>query len=160
MPRPHASAGAKPANPGQTAIGWLDADQHGASVLTTARMLLAIEQAARQILPPGLAQVCRVARMERQQITLAVPSAAYAARLRQLAPRVAAQLASSGWNLNEIHVKVQAGLLQSQTKTASPRQAIPLDHDALDAFEELQRKLRPGSLADAVSRLLRRHRAG
>lgn len=145
-----------PAN--QTAINWLGSDQHSANVLTTARMLISIEHAAKKVLPPALAQVCRVARIERQQITLAVPSAAYASRLRQLAPRIIQLLAGSGWNLNEISVKVQAGLLQNQTKTAPLREAVPLDKNALEAFEKLGEGLNPGPLADAVKRLLTRHR--
>lgn len=156
-----------PRNPGQpfdkrgsashTAVDWLDSDQHGANVLSTARMLLSIEQATKQVLPPALAQVCKVARIDRQQITLAVPSAAYAARLRQLAPRIVQLLAGSGWNLNEISVKVQAGLLQSQTKTTQTKIAVPLDNDALSAFAKLRDTLKPGPLADAVNRLLVHH---
>ncbi len=148
----------KPAPADRTAIGWLGSDQHGASVLTTARMLIAIEHAAKKVLPPALAQVCRVARIDRQQITLAVPSAAYAARLRQLAPRIIQLLTGAGWNLNELDVKVQAGLLQSQTKTAQAREVVPLDDNALKAFEKLEEALAPGPLADAVARLLTNHR--
>ena len=143
-----------------TLTDWLSSDQQGANVLTTARMLLSIEQAAKKVLPPALAQVCRVARIDRQQITLAVPSAAYAARLRQLAPRIIQLLAESGWNLNEISVKVQAGLLQNQIKTTRPKETVPLDSGALHAFEELRNNLAPGPLADAISRLLVRHREG
>lgn len=139
---------------------WLSGDQQGASVLATARLLLSVEHAAKQVLPPALAQVCKVARIDRQQITLAVPSAAYAARLRQLAPRILQLLAGNGWNLNEINVKVQAGLAQSQTKTPRAKEALPLDGGALNAFEELRNNLKPGPLADAVSRLLVRHRKG
>lgn len=119
--------------------------------------MLAAEQATKDALPPALARVCKVARIERQQITLAVPSAAYAARLRQLAPSIVQTLAGGGWNLTEIKVKVQAGLLQSQTKK-SGKEVVPLDSAALDAFDELRGNLRPGPLADAVKRLLDRHR--
>lgn len=157
-----ARAQPRSANDGQpadlTAINWLGADQRGADVLTTARMLLSIQEVTRKGLPPALAQVCRVARLDRQQITLAVPSAAYASRLRQLAPRLIQLLAGNGWNLNEIIVKVQAGLLQDRTKMAAPRTVVPLDGNALKAFSELQDNLRPGPLADAVTRLLRHHR--
>ena len=140
-----------------TAIDWLGSDRHGANVLTAARTLLALEGVLQRILPPGLAQTCRVARLENGQLTLAVPSAAYAARLRQLAPRTVDQLASSGWNLTEIQVRVQAGLLQSRTNTSRPKQSIPLDQQGLDAFRSLHEKLRPGPLADAVARLVARH---
>lgn len=144
--------------PATLAVSWLGADQHGSEVLATARQLIAVEQAAKHALPPALASVCRVARIDRQQITLAVPSAAYASKLRQLAPRILLLLNGSGWNLNEISVKVQAALLQSQTKTASRHQVEPLDETALHAFDELRQGLPPGPLAEAVKRLLARHR--
>ena len=139
------------------ALKWLGEDRHGSQILTAARELIALEQTAKQALPPALAAVCKVARMERQQIVLAVPSAAYAAKLRQLAPRILQQLNTRGWNLNQIDVKVQAGLTKAQTKTA-PRETIPLDAAALQAFETLYSELRPGLLADAVQRLLKHHR--
>ncbi|WP_397475922.1 DciA family protein [Pusillimonas sp.] len=140
-----------------TAIEWLGSDRHGADVLTTARTLLTLEQAVQAILPQGLGEACRVARLENQRMTLAVPSAAYAARLRQLAPRTVAQLAHGGWNLTEIQVKVQASLLQNRMKKPLPKQTIPLDTQAVDAFRGLHENLRPGPLADAVARLVARH---
>jgi len=149
----HATSG-----PADTAIDWLSSDRHGANVLTTARTLLALEAAIQKMLPSGLAQGCRVARMEDQRVTLAVPSAAYAARLRQLAPRTVAQLAGSGWNLTEIQVKVQAGLLQERIKVSQPKQSIPLDSNAVDAFRDLHDNLRPGPLADAIAKLVARHK--
>ena len=140
-----------------TAIDWLGTDRHGANVLTAARTLLALESAIQKTLPPGLAQACRVARMENRHVTLAVPSPAYAARLRQLAPRTVASLANSGWNLTEIQVKVQASLMQSGTKLPQTKQSIPLDTRALDAFRDLHENLQPGPLADAVARLMKHH---
>lgn len=148
----------KSATSSLTAISWLGSDQRGAQVLTTARELLLVEHQTRKLLPPALAQACRVARIQGPQITLAVPSAAYAAKLRQLAPRIAQSLSASGWNLTEISVKVQASLLQIGANTAHTREVTPLDDQALDAFEELKHNLKPGSLADAVQRLLTRHR--
>lgn len=157
MSRPGTRRSHDDAQPATLALGWLGGDRQGAQVLETARRLLAAEQAAKDALPPALALVCKVARIEKQQITLAVPSAAYAARLRQLAPSIVQTLAGGGWNLTEIKVKVQAGLLQSQTKK-SGKEVVPLDSAALDAFDELRGKLRPGPLTDAVKRLLDHHR--
>ncbi|MFC4202526.1 DciA family protein [Candidimonas humi] len=121
-------------------------------------MLLAIEQAAGEILPPALRQVCRVARMDRQQLTLAVPGAAHAAKLRQLAPRIAQRLSEGGWNLNQVQVKVQAGLSYIGTNPPRAKNVEPLGEKALDAFETLHASLRPGPLADAVGRLLAHHK--
>jgi hypothetical protein len=141
-------------------VSWLGTDQRGAAVLTTARRLLAVERAIAKVLPPAMAQVCRVANVDGQQITLAVPSAAYASKLRQLAPRIEKILTENGWNLTEIRFKVQARLLQIRTKTAPVREVAPLDRKALLAFAELRRALDNGPLAEAVTRLLKHHHAG
>jgi len=154
---PENPAISQPATAGLTAISWLGSDQHGADVLTTARLLISMEQAAGKALPGELARVFRVARIDRQQITLAVPSAAHAAKLRQLTPRIIRLLVQNGWNLNEIIVKVQADLLQAGTKTTAARTAAPLGDEALQAFRDLHGSLAPGPLADAVARLLARH---
>ncbi|TEA80223.1 DciA family protein [Allopusillimonas ginsengisoli] len=160
MARTHRSSTTRPhdkAQPATLAVNWLGNDQHGASVLAAARNMLAVQEAARQALPAALADACQVARIERQRITLAVPSAAYASKLRQLAPRIVHLLASRGWDVQEVSVKVQAGLLRAPTKTVE-RTVTPLDSGALQAFDELRSGLRPGPLADAITRLLKHHR--
>ncbi|TKR57025.1 DUF721 domain-containing protein [Allopusillimonas ginsengisoli] len=158
MPRSSSATTGQKAAPASLAVSWLGSDQHGASVLTAARNLLAAEEATKAVLPPALAAVCRVARIDRQQLTLAVPSAAYASKLRQLAPRIIHLLNQKGWNLESAQVRVQAAL-QQNTTTALAREAVPLDENALQAFDTLRSQLRPGPLADAVSRLLAHHRS-
>lgn len=158
MYRAPGSGGSRRKAIADTAIEWLGADRHSADVLTTARALLALQAAIQAMLPAGIAKTCRVARLEDHRVMVAVPSPAYAARLRQLAPRIVAQLSDSGWNLTEIQVKVQAGLSQIETKASQPKQTIPLDKGALEAFRQLHGNLRPGPLADAVANLVTRHR--
>ncbi len=138
------------------ALDWISADTHGASVLATAQNLLDAEHIARQALPPGMASVCRVARIENQRMTLAVPSAAYASKLRQLAPRILTRLNDAGWNLNEITVRVQGALVQGPT-LPPVRMAEPLGAVALGAFSQLHDTLSPGPLSDAIEKLLARH---
>src|SRR5690554_3835796 len=115
------------------ALDWLGTDTHGAQVLATARDLLEAEHEVRHVLPPGIARVCRVARIDKQCVTLAVPSAAHASKLRQLGPRVLARLNDAGWNLNEITVRVQGALVQSAVPHAKWT-TEPLGPTALDAF--------------------------
>lgn len=142
---------------GTPLLEWIAGDQRGASILDTARRLLAIEALMAQVLPPRLARGCRATLMDRQRLTVSVPSPAHATRLRQSAPSVAAHLRAAGWAVEDIVVRIDAGLSDSATKQAL-RQAEGLDHHALASFEALQQTLRPGPLADAVERLLRRHR--
>lgn len=109
------------------------------------------------MLPPGIAGVCRVARIEKQHMTLAVPSAAYASKLRQMVPRIKARLNQAGWNINEITVRVQGALVQ-RPDPPFQKMAEPLGPVALDAFSKLGDAVEPGPLSDAIQRLLQRHR--
>lgn len=145
---------------GRTAIDWLGHDQHSANVLATAHKMLAMEQTVRQVLPPALGRVCRVAKLDRQQLTLVVPGAAHASRLRQFTPRVLANLATGGWNLNEIIVRIQADISQGVTIERPGKQVNTLGQPALQAFSILHEQLPAGPLANAVSRLLARHQGG
>jgi len=143
---------------GRNLVDWLGHGQSSAQVLAVARQLLALEQALRQVLPPALQPVCRAARLEGQRLTLVVPGAAQASRLRQLTPRMLDRLTAQGWQLAEILIKIQA---QSFQDTAPPRpgkQAAPLDRTALQAFDALHGQLPAGVLSEAVARLLQHHR--
>lgn len=140
-------------------MSWLGHDTRGAGVLATARVHLQIQQAVAAVLPPALGAVCVVAKLESQRLLLAVPGPAHAAKLRQMAPRIAQALSAQGWNLNEINVRIQAGMPRPGQRAARPpKEAVPLDTTALQAFQDLQDKLRPGPLADAVARLLAHHK--
>ncbi|MDQ8033605.1 DciA family protein [Bordetella genomosp. 1] len=133
----------------------------GAGVLATARAHLQIQHAIAAVLPPALAAVCVVAKVESQRMMLAVPGPVHAAKLRQLAPRIAQTLSSQGWNLTEISVRIQAGMPRpGQKAPRPPKESQPLGDTALKAFSELHGDLRPGPLADAVARLLRHHGKG
>lgn len=142
--------------PAELALNWLDNDHHGTRVLDTARLYLSIEHAIAEVLTGALGQQCKVAHIERQRLTLAVPSAAHAAKLRQLAPTLVRELNQKGWDLNEIGVRVQAGLLQNVSNKA-PREIKPINADGIAAFEALQAQLPAGALADAVAKLIKNH---
>jgi hypothetical protein len=141
-----------------TALAWLGNDTRAAGVLATARLHIQVQQIVAGVLPPAVGAVCRVAKLESQRLQLAVPSAAHAARLRQMAPRIAQALAAAGWNIGEIAVKVHAGMPSGSKPPRPPKEAMPLGDTALAAFDALHDTLRPGPLADAVARLLKHHR--
>jgi hypothetical protein len=91
-------------------------------------------------------------------LLIVVPSSPHAAKLRQLAPTIVRTLADKGWNIASITVKVQANLPKPGAKSSRPtKEAVPLDHTALDAFKTLHDNLRPGPLAEAVAKLLAHH---
>ncbi len=137
-------------------IGWLGNDTQAASVLATAQLHLKIRAAVSAALPLPMRGAFDVVKIENNSLTLTVSSAAFAAKFRQLSPRVTAHVQSLGWNLTEIKLRVQGGIgLPPVVKP--PREARTLDEQDLKAFEALNQQLRPGPLADAVSKLLRHH---
>ena len=141
-----------------TALGWLGHDTQAAGVLATARIHLQVQRLIATALPPALASVCQVAKLEKTSLLIVVPSSAHAAKLRQLAPTIVRTLTDKGWNLASITVKVQANLPKSGAKSPRPpKEAVPLGHTALDAFKTLHDNLRPGPLAEAVAKLLAHH---
>ena len=144
--------------PAAQALQWLETDKTGASVLARAKNLIDAESVIRRALPPVLAFSCRVADIDRQRITVAVPGAAHATRLRQLTPTLLRALHSRGWNLTEMEIRVQAGLA-GYVRQPPPRETLPLDRKALGHFQDLQKNVSPGPLADAIERLLTHHGA-
>lgn len=149
------------ASPGRSrsaslAVNWLSASPESASVLATARQLMAIEQSLKRQLPAAFASACRAARLDQQCLTLSVPSAGFAAKLRQMAPRLLANLNASGWNITELAVKVQAGSPPGVTQKRT-RNVEPLGPASLAAFRKLLETTPPGPLADSINRLLKHH---
>ena len=103
-----------------------------------------------------MGQACRVALIENARLVLSVPSAAHAAKLRQLAPTITRKMNEQGWHLADITVKIQASSLQKATQR--PQKTVnPLGTAGVEAFAQLQPTIHPGPLADAVARLLKRH---
>jgi hypothetical protein len=142
-----------------TALGWLGNDAQGAGVLETVRRHLQIEQVMATVLPSGMETVCRVIKLDGVRLQVAVPSAAHAAKLRQLGPRIGHALTGRGWNVTEIDVKVQAGIRDIGAKKPRPaKEAVPLGESALQAFQDLHDNVRPGTLADAIAKLLAHHK--
>ncbi|MFA7669897.1 MAG: DciA family protein, partial [Burkholderiaceae bacterium] len=111
-------------HPAALALKWLVQDETGASVLAMAHNLMQAEQAVRSVLPPALANNCHVASIDRQCVTLAVPAAAHATRLRQLTPTLLRALKASGWNLTQIEIRVQARLA-AYAPAPPPREVQP-----------------------------------
>jgi len=150
--RPNANSGSS------HLIGWLGNEPQAASVLATAQLHIKIRNAVSAALPLAMRGAFEVIKIESNILTLTVSSAAFAAKFRQLAPRVTTHIQSLGWNLTEIKLRVQGGMSLPPV-SKPPREARILDAQDLKSFEDLNQQLRPGPLADAVARLLKHHRS-
>jgi len=140
-------------------ISWLGTDTHAASVLATAHDLLAAQKIVAQCLPAGFSDACQVAQITRQQLTLSVPSAAFASKLRQLTPRILDTLHQHGWQVDKIRITVQKSRVP-MASSQTPKDTHPIDPSGLAAFRDLHQQLPAGPLADAVHQLLKRHHHG
>lgn len=141
----------------ELALDWLRHDRNSSTVLATANQFLAIEELLHQKVRFAADTHCKVAHIERQRITLAVPSPAYAARLRQCSTSILQCLSEAGWSVSEVQVVVQASLAATDHLAKPARTVQPLDSQALDAFQDLHEALEPGPLATAVAKLIKNH---
>jgi len=139
------------------ALQWLAHHPQGASLLQTARELLALQTDMAPALPRALGRCVRAARLENGTLALSVSSPAQAARLRQVTPAVVRQLHARGWPVNDIMIRIDAsGGANRAQKTQ--RETRPLDSQALSLFAALQQNVSAGPLSEAIARLLAHHR--
>lgn len=125
----------------------------------TAERYMALENEIRSFLPVGLQQ-CQVASIDGQRLTLAVPSAGHASKLKQLVPRVLSHLQQQQWKLTEIQIQIQSVLISGLKPLGYVRQGgAGIGQSGLMAFEKLDEELADsGPLQHAIQRLLQRHK--
>ncbi|MBD8529165.1 MULTISPECIES: DciA family protein [unclassified Massilia] len=110
---------------------------------------------------PAIAGNCDVLSFQDGVLTLAVPSSAVAARLKQNLPKLQSTLLARGWQVTSMRLKVQV-------TRAMPAQVemrvLELPPTAVDAFEELGDSLpdtpQNAALVAAVKRLAAKRRGG
>lgn len=141
--------------PASPVMGWLEKDPQ--QLLQKAQRYLQLEQLIHKNLPAGL-QHCKVAHIDRQDLTLAVPSAAHANKLRQILPTLLLVLQQHKWQINQIQIQIQSVLFTGVKPLGEVRQGgAGIDAGGLAAFKQLESQLDKGPLADAIQRLLARH---
>jgi len=117
--------------------------------------LMQAQRVVRAALPGAMGAACRVAMIDGEKMTMLVPSAAHAAKLRQMTPAICRALQRKGWAVGDIHIKITLQAPQSAAPVV--RHGVALGEQGLQAFSALAQTLPPGPLADAVQRLLRHH---
>ena len=86
---------------------FLNADTGMARLSAQAERLLKLQRIYEQAMPPALMRHGRVANVKPGKIVIHAQNGAVAAKIRQLAPRIAEVFRQAGVDLNEIQVKVQ-----------------------------------------------------
>jgi hypothetical protein len=129
------------------ATDFLRRNDRLASLLPAATRMASLQKDVRLILPPMYAN-CEALAIQEGVLTLAVPSSAVAAKLKQQVPKLQAALQKKGWQVDSVRIKIQVGrALPAQDEVMKPS-SLRLPPTAVQAFEELGDAL-PESPANA-----------
>lgn len=153
--------GAQAAGTTRTAKGVADFlrthDKMSALLPTVTRMVALQKDCAATL--PAMFDTCTVLQFESDQLTLATPNAAIAAKLKQQLPKLQAGLLKCGWQVSAIRLKVQVSNIQEKVNVSK---SLTLPLQAISALamlgEELEETPRNAALKQAIDVLLQRHR--
>lgn len=120
-----------------------------------AQRLLQLQNMFFDAAPPSLAQACRVKNFREGMLYIVVESAAVAAKLRQLTPRLVSNMRKFEPQVTGIQVTVQ--VTRSRIEVARPAQKNELSVDSIDKFRNLSGKIAASPLKSALTNLVRRH---
>jgi hypothetical protein len=119
-----------------------------------ARLLQALQQLYRQLVPATLGQGSHVLQLAQQILLVAADNSAVAAKLRQLAPDLVQQMQNNGYEITGIRVRVQV---------AAPALAAPtpveLSASGQQQLLNLAEELPESSLRNALQRLAGKRRS-
>lgn len=134
---------------------YLESDSSLAQFSAHAQKLLKLQYIFERAVPATLARYGRVANLRLGKVVIHAASGAVAAKIRQLAPRLADIFRQSGVQVNEIHIKVQPDPLAQRDQLRSV--AVDLGAQAQASLETLRASLPADSpLATALRDFLAR----
>jgi hypothetical protein len=146
-----------------TSIGateFLRGNERMASLLPTAMRMASLQKDIAASLPSMFGN-CDVLSFQDSALVLATPSSALAAKLKQQAPKLQADLIKRGWQVESVRLKVQV------TRALPPvvhTRVLELPEMAVSAFEELGNSLPDtqdnARLIAAIKSMAARRRAG
>lgn len=133
----------------------LNADSGMSRLSGQANRLLKLQRIFDATVPEALAPYARVANIKPGRVVIHAENGAVAAKLRQLAPRLAEVFRKEGVDLSEIQVKVQPSAAKSVTGPAGAGASI--GEAAKQGLTSLAQKLPEGSpLKAALGRFVER----
>ncbi|OGB20827.1 MAG: hypothetical protein A3I66_19675 [Burkholderiales bacterium RIFCSPLOWO2_02_FULL_57_36] len=143
----------------QGASDYLRAHDKMASLLPAVARMIALQKDCAAILPE-MFNACAVLQFDSDQLTLSIPNAALAAKLKQKLPKLQDALLQRGWQVSAIRLKVQVGNITE--KHGAPK-SLQLPTQAVSALATLNNALeespRNAALRAAIDTMIRRHGA-
>lgn len=150
MKRPKARRVARPLT------DLLSASDGAGSLLVAAAQLGRLERDVHSLLPPALAGSIRLSPPREGALVFLVANNALAARLRQQTPSLIDGLATRGWLIRSIKIRVSI----TAPEPLKPPKEARLSRQGLVSLRDLRDNLEPSPLRDALARLVARHSYG
>lgn len=126
-------------------------------ILPNATRLIALQKECEQTLPEHFTG-CEVLQLEKDRLTVGVPSQATAARLRQKLPLLQTGLENAGWPIKTIQVKVKLKKTIRQTERPPKK---PLPSSVVEELGKLETYLTQSgtdpALMEAINAMMKRH---
>ena len=142
------------------ATDFLRSNDRLAALMPTALRVGNLQRDVKAILPPMYAG-CDVLSFQEATLTLAVPSSAVAAKLKQQVPKLQAGLQKKGWQVDNVRIKIQMRPNVPVREELKPS-SLTLPPTAVEAFEELGESLpetpQNATLIAAIKRLAERRK--
>jgi len=158
--RPYTIYGTRNRRTAFDATDFLRSNDRLASLLPSAMRIGKLQRDVRLVLPPMYGG-CDVLSFQEGALTLAVPSSAVAAKLKQQLPKLQAGLQKKGWQVETLRIKIRMGGAVPVREEPKPS-SLQLPPTAVQAFEELGHSLpetaQNASLIKAIQRLAERRK--
>ena len=132
---------------------YLEAADGAGSILAHARLLNKLANLYRSLAPAHLYEASTLANYKSGIIVVHAATGAVAAKLRQLAPTLAAGFSRKGIECSGVQVKVQAPKTGTHSSTSTQK---PLSPRASGELEDLRNSLPAGDLRAALDEFLSR----
>jgi hypothetical protein len=127
----------------------LNKDPQLRSLLDAASLLDALQRQFCSAAPPYLANACQVTGLQDGTLSISAANGTVAAKLRQMAPEIAAKLQNKGCEVSGIRVKVQVAYDAARPER-KPRE---LGRKAQHELDELSARLGDSPLKKALKKL-------
>ena len=142
--------------PAYTARSFLSAAPNLQTLLQHTQKLLALQKIWHEIAPRQLVATSRIGAVRDQTLIVYASNGAIAAKLRQLAPSLLAEIQKQGVEVTAIRVDVQ---VEAPPPGNKPKD-LAISRNALNNLDELEKSLTASPLKNALQALIRRHSEG
>ncbi|MBB3223687.1 DciA family protein [Pseudoduganella umbonata] len=122
------------------ATDFLRHDAKLAALLPAVQRMAKLQQDCAKVLPTAFS-FCEIISFEAGLLVLSTPNASVAAKLKQQLPKLQEALATKGWQIDNIRLKVQ--MMKAMTTPPVERRQLVIPDVGVESFAQLSEALEP-----------------